>query len=102
MRAATNAPRVGSAVAFEKATQNFQQDTAVETDKHQFNYNFIISAGMIARAPSALFSMLEGAISASSMMVTVFPFFVVTVALKESGAVAQSIPLPEDKRIVIW
>jgi hypothetical protein len=36
VRAATNAPRVGSAVAFEKATQNFQTDNAHLTDKSKF------------------------------------------------------------------
>ena len=47
MRAATNAPRVGSAVAFEKATQNFQQDTDVETDKLQFIVYFNADVGSL-------------------------------------------------------
>ena len=38
MRAATNAPRVGSAVAFEKATQNFQFDSVHLTDKSKFEF----------------------------------------------------------------
>ena len=36
VRAATNAPRVGSAFAFEKATQNFQFDSVHLTDKSKF------------------------------------------------------------------
>ena len=44
VRAATNAPRVGSAVAFEKATQNFQFDSVHLTDKSKFELLKIKSA----------------------------------------------------------